>query len=152
MDEITLSSLPFGKPHVMRSPYYKPFLNELYVGFECELKDAAPPDNDWKEETISKYHRLEDLNKWLDRNEIRVKVLDEKDIAYFGFILNHSVEGNPNKMFYLGKHSLIWNKKGWCILTIRSDERQEDYTAYVGYLRNKSELKRILQMTGCVGG
>jgi len=155
MDEITLSSLPFGKPHVMRSPYYKPFFEEFHIGFEYEIFEDwdADEDKSWHKQTYGEdgtnSEHIGYIGSW-SMNKVRVKVLDEADITQLGFELNHEEKGNPNKMFFLGKHSLIWNYKGWCILTVRSDERQEDYTAYVGYLRNKSELKRILQMTGCV--
>ncbi len=73
-----------------------------------------------------------------------MKRLDETDIESLGGELSHEKEGNPNKKYSFGKHSLIFNSKnGWCIITVRSDVRQEDYAAYVGVIKSKSELKRL---------
>lgn len=88
-----------------------------------------------------------------DKHRIRVKYLDETDIETIGGRLSHEEKGNPNKMYYFGKHSLIFNYiNRWCILTIRNDERQEDYTAYVGTIKNKSELKRLFDNLGVSNG
>jgi len=141
-----------GKPNVVRSPeYYTPELKEFYLGFEFDVYNSR---EHYFFEAADGWHKayvhfgvlgdLYNLHRLILDKQIRVKRLDEKDIEQLGGELSHEEEGNPNKMYYFGKHSLIFNyRNGWCIITVRNDERQEDYTAYVGTIKNKSELKRL---------
>lgn len=155
----THSSQTIAKPNVVRSAYYTPKLSEFYFGFEFEVLNTKDkmyiPTYDEGVWFITKVDLgvlgdLSNLQKLILEKQIRVSVLSEHDIYELGFELNYEEENNPNKMYYLGKHSLIRNHHNWCILTVHNDEREEAYTAYVGVIKNKSELKRILQQVGCV--
>lgn len=152
-------SQPNANTNVVRSAYYTPKLSEFYFGFEFEVLNTKDkmyiPTYDEGVWFITKVDLgvlgdLSNLQKLILEKQIRVSVLSEHDIYELGFELNYEEENNPNKMYYLGKHSLIRNHHNWCILTVHNDEREEDYTAYVGVIKNKSELKRILQQVGCV--
>lgn len=148
-----------AKPNVVRSAYYTPKLSEFYFGFEFEVLNTKDklyiPSYDEGVWILTKVDlgvlgELSNIHKLILEKQIRVCVLSEHDIYKLGFELNFEEENNPNKMYVLGKHSLIRNNHNWCIITVRSDERQEDYTGYVGVIKNKSELTRILQQLGCV--
>lgn len=152
-----------GRDDTVRSPeYYTPTKADLIYGLEFEethngfdwTKKVADDDlymgmEEWSGDMFdliicSFYQPASD-----DSHRVRVKYLDESDIEAIGGILSHEEKGNPNKMYYFGKNSLVYNcTNRWCIITIRNDERQEDYTAYVGTIKNKSELKRIFENLG----
>jgi hypothetical protein len=150
---------PFCQTDVVRSDYYTPELSEFYLGFEFEVLNTKGkmyiPNYDEGVWVITKVDLgvlgdLSNLQKLILEKQIRVRVLNEHDIYELGFELKYEEENNPNKMYFLGKHSLIRNNHNRCIITVRSDERQEDCTGYAGVIKNKSELKRILQQLGCV--
>jgi len=85
--------------------YFQPEISDIRVGYECEIQDIMPVE--WKKEIICKFHRLEDLSKWVDRNEIRVPYLTKEQIESCGFILkaksiDHWFEINEDKRFGTG--------------------------------------------------
>ncbi|NJO25811.1 MAG: hypothetical protein HC867_08715 [Bacteroidia bacterium] len=159
--EVSKSSRTIAKPHVVRSPeYYTPHISEIYFGFEFEVLNSR---EHYFFEAADGWHRaamdfgilgdIKNLICLIRDKQIRVKRLDEADIKSIGGELSHEEDGNPNKMYYFGKHSLIFNGvNGWCIITVRSDARQEDHTAYVGVIKNKSELKRLFDNLGVSNG
>ena len=159
-DKTQLPSSPNnGNTHVVRSAYYTPKLSEFYFGFEFEVLNTKDEmyiptyeEGIWfiTKVDLGVLGDLSNLQKLILEKQIRVSVLSEHDIYELGFELNYEEENNSNKMYFLGKHSLIRNCRNWCIITVRSDERQEDYTGYVGVIKNKSELKHLLQQLKCV--
>jgi hypothetical protein len=124
----------------MEAQYYLPKIEEFYVGFECEILDAAPPENDWKQETIGKFHSFELLSKWLDAGEIRVKCLDEQDIIYLGWHDNLFLDkdGYIYRIEHINGKVLIYK--------IMTAAHKQDMVLFLGNIKNKSELKRIMQM------
>jgi len=160
-DELSTSSQTIAKPHVVRSTeYYTPHISEIYFGFEFEVLNSR---EHYFFEAADGWHKasmdfgilgdIKNLICLIRDKQIRVKRLDEADIESLGGELSHKEEGNPNKMYYFSKHSLIFNyKNGWCIITVRNDVRKEDYTAYVGVIKNKSELKRLFDNLGVSNG
>jgi hypothetical protein len=135
----------------MNEKYYTPDSSELCIGLEYQIGDFDKDGNDiWKNE------KLEFDMGWLEIHEnfhtrIRVKLLDAADIV--GELSARFVsQENGNLFYYFGdkfQHSIIFNQKSqWCIITKRCDVRKEDYTCFVGTIRNKSELKKVMQMVG----
>lgn len=147
---------------VRSAKYYTPTKSDLIYGLEFE---ETYNDIDWSPKVINDdlYMGMEDWSGDLfdfigaafykpsphARYKVRVKYLDEQDIKSIGGKLTHEQEGNPNKMYYFGEHSLIFNYRNRrCVITIRNNDRQEDYTAYVGIIKNKAELKRLFDNFG----
>lgn len=147
----TENSQPILQQHnIVRLAYYTPTLDEFHVGFEYQIKVAAPPKNNWKDETICQFHRFEDLKKWLEKGEIRVKRIDKEDCLSLGF-------KERDGEFCLGVYTLSGQIEYG---NIKIEKYFEDYpmgkhtywseTVFDGRIKNKSELKRILQQSGCV--
>ena len=143
----------------MNNLYYTPTIEEFYFGFEFEVLNTKDKlfiptidENVWVlvKSEFGVLGDLSNIHKLILDKQVRVRSLTETDVLDIGFELNYKEKNNPNKMFFLGKHSLIRNHNNWCIITVRNDERQEDYTAYVGHIKNKSELKRILKQVGAL--
>lgn len=65
--------------------YFTPNIEDIRVGYECELLDASPPEDDWKIHIISKFDRFEFLNKWIENKEIRVPYLTKEQIEAEGW-------------------------------------------------------------------
>ena len=111
--------------------YYTPEIEEFHVGFEYEQVIDAK----WEK---CEMHLL-DLGKVNNRlNSLRVKYLDREDIESLGF---ESV----------GKHTIQYEKDNCCIGWYDSkrmfiDIGDESY--FVGTIKNKSQLKKILKQIG----
>ena len=155
--DVTTSNQAIAKPSVMRSPiYYTPHISEMYFGFQFEVLNSKEHyffegADGWHNASMDYgiLGNMQNIHRLILDKQIRVKTLEEIDIKNLGGKLSHEEESNPNKMYYFEKHSLIFNcKNGWCIITVRSAERQEDYTAYVGLIKNKSELNRLFDNLG----
>ena len=150
--------------------YYIPTADEFHIGFDFEYKprlqqgimsyvnnkfEYAPR---WELATfgqkidIKDYmlwittlngapRNIEDVESYLESNAIRVKLLDRDDIASLGF--EHLGSG--------------WFKKGDCrvrkwvkqevdiYLWVTDEHQDEGDIVFRGNIRNKSELKRILE-------
>lgn len=140
--------------------YYVPEKSEFHEGFIFEYREEISSDEwnelEFKQVMFDGEHGLDWFkssgHKLIPTMEhFRVKHLDHDDIIELGGELMHEEHYNHNKLFHLENHSVILNpKNGWCVITVRSKERQEDYTAFVGTIKNKSELRRILKQVGVI--
>jgi hypothetical protein len=135
--------------------YYTPEIESFHVGFEYEEfnREALAEEGIWYKEICTSY--LDGISDLLRNRRIRVKYLDEADIVEALKAQLYPTEadtGNHNKMFVFGRtqqHSIIFNPKSCrCVITLRDDIRKEDYTAFVGTIRNLSELRLIQKMVG----
>ncbi|HYD90413.1 MAG TPA: hypothetical protein VEA37_02875 [Flavobacterium sp.] len=129
----------------MENKYYTPEIEEFHVGFECQMKDIPPPEDDWKDETISIFHKLEDLQKWLDKGEIRVKYLDREDLEYLGFKLFQF----PDDFDFEFQISIEGVASGKVTLTdegLVEDIEINGHSFFDFAIRNKSELRRVMKM------
>lgn len=145
----------------MENKYYTPEIEELHVGFECELKNSSHPINfEWEHFKIIGVDDAEisgrvmdwsfyDTNTAIKEKSIRVKYLDRDDIEELGFEYTGESPNNPNTLYYFGKHSIIHNKiNNRCVITMWDENRTADYTAFVGTIKNKSELKKLMVQLG----
>ena len=122
-----------------KSKYYTPHISEFYVGFEFEFYDEE--DRDWNKTTIN---CQSDLCNWTGFDiEKKVKYLDKEDIESLGFFSD-----NTDSSFFETKDEKRWinmeyfeKGKGWYL----SFDEEENQFAFSGYVKNKSELKRVLK-------
>ena len=134
---------------IMKNKYYRPEIEEFHIGFEYEI---------W--ETHSKlYDRNIDDSKWVSKKydtksigfdklscrllDVRVKYLDKEDIESLGWIDGETrgLSGflfNPNtdddyQMYYQfdNQFTMIYNFQAQVV--------------FQGFIKNKSELKRIMK-------
>lgn len=151
----------------MESKYYTPTIEEFHIGFEFEYKskndDWDKIDyNNWMHPREDKYlkHCTESellrsfnfIDQCIKRNELKVKYLDKEDIKSLGWE-------------FIGKSIDIWFKKeghfdlGWNAHKIimhyglhdnklhiyADDPGLNNYELFRGTIKNKSELKRLMQ-------
>ena len=133
--------------------YYTPEISELHVGFECEYRE--PHEKEWYEDSLNS-NDVAYLLAYSDR--IRVKYLDKEDIESFGFkyidedtyilpMLFKPIIFSPGKVW--GDIIMHYHPEdNYTSITGFSEGQEEEYTLFMGLIKNKSELKKILQMTG----
>ena len=138
----------------MENKYYTPELLEFHVGFEFEQFE----NNNWQQTTLEsdgaeRFFVM--LNTYESQDFVRVKHLDREDIeslgwhkhqeTYFSFenkkIKSHSNEYFLNEILVLS-NSYFLEITDFCIII-----QDYDYEViFKGTIKNKSELKKIMQM------
>lgn len=154
----------------MESKYYIPDISEFHVGFEYEhchssirfvmlnLKtgeesDATESKEIWEKSIFSgnEFDVWKSSFKFDDSlrdGQIRVKYLDREDIESLGF--EHDQSTKDGSYFYSGT---LMTENQWCInlkdliVDIYDINGKSDFR-FNGFVKNKSELKRILKMIG----
>lgn len=149
----------------MENKYYSPKIEELHIGFECEIDQSEINKNfKWCEyvigtdyENITIARAISEVNK----NGIRVKYLDRQDIESFGFKFDATrskVDGNfvgsyENEKYYLdyspysysGEFNSSVHLRVMKTKDIPITSYQSNYQfIYDGIIKNKSELKKLL--------
>lgn len=130
----------------MNNKYYTPAIEEFHIGFEFEYKsknddwDKIDYDN-WMHPREDKYlkHCTESellrsfnfIDQCIKRNELRVKYLDGEDISNSNWI-----DG------YLGIIEILEYRNTGTVLKITN---RDGIVVFYGVIKNKSELKRLLQ-------
>jgi len=135
----------------MESQYYFPTIDEFFCGFECEIKGKN--ESNWSKLVLGKdaiWHLFTNL-EYLEQatEQIRVKHLDRQDIEECGWErdstssdwsafnlkseakYNHCLTIDVGSKKEIGKNIVIFNNEG---------------TIFKGAIRNKSELKKLMQM------
>jgi hypothetical protein len=137
------------------SKYYTPEIEEFHVGFEYEMLEMG---------SKTKYNPTT-LDKWDDltgdydsstllyeiargRQLVRVKHLDREDIGSLS-------EGETSRGLFILKDSEFDYERIVCMLTesnfvlIGNDSKGDKYDQlFVGKIKNKSELKKLLKQLG----
>ena len=123
------------------SKYYTPTIEEFHVGFEFESNYTLfSKDREWTK------CKLDENNTWFIEEwyvdavptEFRVKYLDREDIESLGF--EHTDGNDRFAWFKSGKWIMQFNV-GHCHIHTGNDMLRH----FSGYIKNKSELKRILK-------
>lgn len=137
----------------MNDKYYTPEIEEFHVGFEFEI--SVLNDNATKHIWIGQTFKGEETRTYfteeLEKKDIRVKYLDREDIESLGFKMPMPEgEGLPN--FYINYDlscSMMFsnNKDVLCRLDMLNSKHKMK-TSYIGKIKNKSELKRLLKQLG----
>ena len=149
------------------SKYYTPSLNEFHTGFEYEV--YVPEKEIWSKEVfflntshinVIKYVDIQDENT-LER--ARVKYLDKEDIEKLGFkdtLLKHDTTAIFKSDYKTSRGQeiglLYTYNSNWCLIFAGDFGRTEweegkntyqvNGNLFAGFVKNKSELKKILKM------
>lgn len=145
---------------------YTPTIEEFHVGFEYEILavDGNKKDNsDWNKFIFGIYDIYEfdcegwndNLKEYISLKSVRVKYLDKQDIESLGFLpSNHNKSIFIfNKMISILPHlpkttiGINFNEGIKHILIFNAPNEQafpSGVNLFVGNIKNKSELKRIL--------
>lgn len=128
--------------------YYTPTIEEFHVGFEYEdkLDDHNFINQIFGEDRDEIYIIEEHLND----NRIRVKYLDQEDIESLGWLLNENktkgILENIDWWFHKNKYQLRWfENNAYNAIFIISPN---NLTLFDGAIKNKSELKKLMQQLG----
>ncbi len=142
------------------SKYYTPSIEEFHIGFEFECQDLSTAL--WMDCVYRLNWMLEDMDisEWLDDQYsfgIRVKYLDREDIESLGFNnSNHqdSIFLKPIKHF-MGRPAeaigINFNDRSDHVLVFYVPDGSKipaGVNLFVGTIKNKSELKKVLKMIG----
>jgi len=128
--------------------YYIPTINEFYVGFEYEVLDKEF----WiKKDDFSNSYDYEDscfygLLKDLDKGNIRVKYLDKEDIESLGFNNYKEPMGEYDHTWSYGNSKepklKVWFNNPIPVVRVYNSFPS---IAFQGIVKNKSELKKLMQ-------
>ncbi len=148
-----------------KDKYYTPSIEEFCIGFEFQRADIKLKDEsfEWFDEVYGNGFYIEDSNKIIKRNRLRdvkwmsliegtrVKYLDREDIEECGWIFQR--KSGPSQFFKLLKSENV-------NLVYQFDDKLDkspfiniyfsngpEFT-YDMKIKNKSELKRILNQLG----
>ena len=138
-----------------KNKYYTPDITEFKVGFEYEIYEDFDyyPEKVWHKQVYGKNGRISENMDYVDESNItkfRVKYLDKEDILDLGFIKkgrNEYVLENPkinNPNCYRTHLYLSFYPLDDCNIIIDDDGGYESDTYFSGRIKNKSELKDIL--------
>lgn len=132
--------------------YYVPDISELYIGFEYQQFSHLKGKWDNLELDLSHFMTIldEESCDW-DEHNIRVKYLDFSDIESLGFRLVKIHPGTTSHEFETkdSRYMITFDPNfstGWNITIL--DE--VDFIFFYGYIKNKSELSKILKQIGVI--
>ena len=150
--ETTLSSPHSSNTPVVRSAYYTPDIEEFHHGFEYEIFE------DWRVQEEKTWHKQVFGQDGDDQERLgyvhasnlkmfRVKHIDREDCLLLG--LKEKIWGNGGGYFEKGNYTIgIYGTGLFC--TVSQNDYGNNIMRFSGYLKNKSELKRVLQQVGCL--
>lgn len=149
--------------------YYTPELEELHFGFECEVYNSTErymfeAENGWIKTCIGIVNELRfmpTILSLINDSQIRVKYLDREDIEECGWesqmvvnvfddeddIISGYVISKGDKEEYVLLHNDengavgIYTKRIYSLIT----DNWEQLTLFSGYIKNKSEFKKLMK-------
>jgi len=140
----------------MERKYYVPTIDEFFVGFEFEWKNDC--QKNVFETTITDPDIIlialgdyEHQSKEYILNHYRVKYLDIQDIEDCGF--NYKIDCKDDRFIFSSKfkhysdknYNLLYSiRNNWAIIFV--GEVSEAKTSFAGFIKNKSELNKLMQM------
>lgn len=138
----------------MSDKYYSPEIEEFHVGFEYEYRKSEHHDFD-EVACDLEVDPIDKLRDDIKNNLIRVKYLDREDIEECGFeFVEDDSVGDGNQRWYdlftKDNYSLSswYNIDGYESLSNKVKIMKKDNILFDGYLKNKSEFKKILKQVG----
>ncbi len=139
---------------------YKPELNEFVIGFEYMAEDSGDcvlgfHPSDWH------LDRLEEFMMELHEGKITAYHLTEDDISEFFPVKHQGVRDGGSTMFEKGDRRLLFYRPNRMVknkLRVKIEKLNTEYDAIInkyttlfdGDIRNKFELKRILEQTNVI--
>jgi hypothetical protein len=147
----------------MENKYYVPHISEFHVGFEYEYYNGSewgPFIFDGLDDTD--YNELCYLDIYVVKEKVRVKYLDKEDIESLGFKFDESSSDLKTGYlkFELSGYTLelviyyvAFKEQNKKFTSLRINKQSivdsEKYTTlFNGIIKNKSELKKVLEMLG----
>jgi len=125
----------------MKAQYYTPKIEEFYVGFEYEFNDNVL-ESEWQNAVIKDGTQIDDITrtyKGANAYSLRVKHLDREDIEEFGGIPHKNIKD------YWRIDDFVLRTKDSIISIYQYDEYTVDKLIFQGFIKNKSELKKLMQ-------
>lgn len=128
--------------------YYTPSIEEFCVGFEFQSLDIYPTE--WKDDQACRLHDFVEISKWIEKGEVRVKVLDHNDFLELGFT---RADSDYIEFFIKDEVEIRYiieiygdRIKIESIIDMLQDDgwRQKNEVLFFGQIRNKFELNKIL--------
>jgi hypothetical protein len=140
----------------MENKYYTPEIEELHVGMYCEwLRDPANEIYIPIELTANMLSLTLNTTGWnFEKLNVpgpisyRVKYLDREDIESLGWVYKYSEEDKPCICYTNKNVDIIFNpRNNWVLITKGDGETTwSDWkTIFAGNIKNKSELKRVME-------
>ena len=145
--------------------YYVPELNEFHVGFEVRLYNEE--NGQHGSYIIKSDDDLTYFRDLIDLEELDVKYLDVEDIESFGFEYDNNAEpipfpddhGRTFEMLAFNLDTQLDNGKCYILYLFTDGFVMIDYIkdcggqgyVFQGVIKNKSELQKVLQLTGVNG-
>lgn len=136
----------------MENKYYTPSIEEFHYGFEFERNEAhrvyykpnMPVEYKWVSKKWDEHQiRLGNLKCEIFGKNIRVKYLDKEDIEKSGFIFNW--EEGDTSVYDKKDFTLTYTRAETNSLLIIKDNRMSNGKIFVGKIKNKSELSKLLK-------
>ena len=123
----------------MEDKYYTPQIEEFYVGFEFE-RAGITSDIDilnWHKDIFETTTCLETINNY--KGLQRVKYLDQEDIESLGGLKHLTIDN------YWKIDGFVLRLKNQILTIYIFDEYTVDKLIFQGVVKNKSELKKLMQ-------
>ena len=149
--------------------FYVPKIEEFHVGFEYEVRtkkytSSTEFTENWVpcvhgdattgysfilgEALLYKQDAIETIKTCICKEGVRVKCLDQEDIESFGFKLWAHKGNELGFMRNTDEEGSTWIHR--IEGKIKISTTFPDTTLYLGIIKNKSELKRVLQQVGVI--
>lgn len=144
----------------MENKYYTPELSEFYVGFEFEVLNNESKfyipglaKNEWSsiESNFGIFTSVEKIQRLILDKQIRVKNLDREDIESLGWEHDSTIK---SESYFIHKDFSLITREEWRLI-YDSKNNSIDISdlnninlsfSFYGTIKNKSELKKIMQM------
>jgi hypothetical protein len=91
------------------------------------------------------------VDRYSNTASFRVKYLDREDIESLGWEYKETSDGGFDYYWdiHTMKHSILYSERAKrMVITLWDRSRLEDHTVFVGTIKNKSELKKLLKQLG----
>jgi hypothetical protein len=131
------------------SKYYRPEDEEFCIGFEVETKTYVYPGK-WEKQIIDEGRDIDAIFGYAE--DYRVKYLDRQDIIDLGWEYRTNLF-YKNILFKKQQFSLVYNYSTCNVMISKKEcncNSHPNVHYFNGKIKNKSELKKIMQMIGIV--
>jgi len=124
--------------------YYTPKISEIGIGFELEMVLPQWLPQEFRPTFIDTTFQLDVVDDLIKQERVRVKYLDRTDIESLGFVYTTHFD-NDDEIYRLpdSKAVILYNGHATHRYLVISGPKRFD-----GKIKNKSELKKVLDMIG----
>lgn len=119
--------------------YYTPTIEEFHIGFEFEVQGLKDSEITWQSISVKNIDAL----MLIDRMTTRVKYLDKEEIESLGWKDCDNIYNTIRWDF--NDYILMFYKKDNRYLIFRDCGPNNIQTVFNGFIKNKSELKKLMQ-------